>query len=379
MFSAASLKWGGEEGLLLGLGKVLWTRPDAAPCPHTSSHQLTPPLPACSGLGQLSCSDPPHPSAAGCFAGGKQPSQAAPGQKIRLCMAGRPLRGQSQEAKHEPRPRELVRPVPSRLAAGRLLTPCPAEQRWPHTSCLLRQQPPASQGSTARSVQGSCPCKADAQSIRFPKAQCSWRQDPDHVSTQDALCLDAPCGTQGARARQQHGCSALLAAHTSSQESRRFGWRAAEQRQGLPQHPPGAQAQCPPHPIPTRHGPSASGLCSAAAQAAALNLPHPCLCCAAAAPEHTASTGTRSRLQQHRGCPAPARRVPQSGAGLTQAVLSCNWCPGHGAAAKQVSGKLCSKPPRPGEPGSPGTAGSTSTLQGAQPLRPGGMGRTMLG
>lgn len=88
--------------------------------------------PACSGLGQLLCLFPLQGSVAGvgsrapkgALAAGNQVLQAAPGQKIRLHVAGRPFEvsaaGQG--------PGELVRPVPK----GRQAVRSPA-----HSSSLL--------------------------------------------------------------------------------------------------------------------------------------------------------------------------------------------------------------------------------------------------
>lgn len=86
----------------------------------------------------------------GVLARGKQPSRAAPGQKIRLRVASRPLRGQRHRKQSTSQgPRELVRPVPElRQAAGHpahTLHPALQSSAGPTAPCLLPQQPLAPQ------------------------------------------------------------------------------------------------------------------------------------------------------------------------------------------------------------------------------------------
>lgn len=90
------LEW--EEGLPHGEGS-LGQDPVCPRHPDTFSHQICSPSPVCSGLGQLLCSFPLQGrvagagsrAPAGALAGGNQALQAAPGQKIRLHVADRPL------------------------------------------------------------------------------------------------------------------------------------------------------------------------------------------------------------------------------------------------------------------------------------------------
>lgn len=225
----------------------------------------------------------------GTLARGKQPSQAAPGQKIRLCAAGRDLVGSRAGAKA---PGNWSGRFPSPGGCG-----CPA-----HTCTLPCRAAPAPRWLLPPPSHSRICAKAGLLQSRgmrhlLPQGMMLLEANPWPCRHPGPTVAGCPLGCRGQAAAR----SLCSAPRTRSQESRWFGWRAGEQCQGrstASSQRPGTMPACAPSPPGT------------APEDFALrhrrNLPRPCPCHTAAALKHMASTSTPKR--------APAgTRVPGSG------------------------------------------------------------------
>lgn len=192
----------------------------------------------------------------------------------------------------------------------------------------LLPPPPAATGIPGQAQQGLC--KGHGPAKLMYKAFASPRHDAPGDKPQTMTAPRTRCGWMLPAAHSVQGPGSSVAALLCSQPGLQHA-QAAKRADGLaggqrssardshsilpvPRH----SAHLTPSPRGTAPVPVDSALPQR--RQVALDLPHPGPCCAAAAPDHTASTGTPQSAPAAPGRPAPACRVPHSGAGLTQAV-----------------------------------------------------------
>lgn len=273
----------GEEekrGCPVAPGGLFGMRPDAALCIQVLPATRLLPFPSLLRDGAALVLSPSAPKRGprhagagskapqGVLARGKQPSQAAPGQKIRLCVASRPLRGQRRrEQSTSQGPRELVRPVPELRQAARCpahtLHPALQSSPGPTAPCLLPQQPLASQvrhskicaraghlqsrGGRHLLPQDAMLLETRPRLCRHPGptvAGCSPRRTACRGHTAARSLCSAPGPACSTRARAARRADGLAGGQGSS--ARDSAWPPpSAQAQRLPDpHPRPAQPQC---------------------------------------------------------------------------------------------------------------------------------------